>query len=110
MTKGINFPLSVVSGNLAVTSEGDLFKGHILSWLQTEPRQRVMRPAYGMKDYLFETISDISLITSNIKEGLQDYIPQVNFEVQGSLSDTGEVEVYVYWSYEGDESTLKVTL
>lgn len=110
MTNGIKFPLTVVNGNLAVTSEGDLYKGHILSWLKTLPKERVMVPQYGMQDYLFQTIPNISYITTTVKEGLQQYIPEVSFEVQGAISDTGEVELYIYWSYGGDESTLKVTL
>lgn len=111
MIKGINFPLSITAGNLVVSSdEADLYRGHILSWLQTQPKERVMRHSYGMQDYLFETISDLSIITSSIKRGLQEYIPEVNFEIQGSINDLGEVEIYVYWTYQNNESTLKVIL
>jgi len=110
MVTGIIFPLSIANGNLAVASEGELFKGHILSWLQTQPKERVMRPAYGMDDYLFDSIPDISAVTSNIKAGLQNYIPEVEFDVQGLINDAGEVLVYVYWTYQDNESVLKITL
>lgn len=109
-TTGIGFPLQAVNGNLVVASESDLFKGHILSWLQTEIKERVMRPAYGMSDYLFGTAQDISRMRNNILTGLQSYIPQISFNVEGSLNDKGQVEFFVYWTYLEEESTLRIII
>lgn len=109
--KSISFPLSIVNGKLAVASGAELYKGHILSWLQTFPRERVMRPSYGMQDYLFETQSDLSLITTSIQSGLNSYVPDVDLEVQGSINDQGQTEINIYWAYEDvDQLTLSVTL
>lgn len=109
-TTGINFPLSAANGNLIVTSEADLFKGHILSWLQTELKERVMRPAYGMSDPLFGTLQDVGVMKNMILTGLQNYIPQVSFQVEGSINDKGEAEFFVYWTYLQEESTLRIII
>jgi len=109
-TTGITFPLQAINGNLLIASDAELFKGHILSWLQTELRERVMRPNYGLADTLFGTSQDVGRIRIIILEGLQAYIPNVEFEVTGSIIDTGEVEFFVYWVYLGEESTLRITI
>ncbi|UKO99356.1 GPW/gp25 family protein [Nostoc sp. UHCC 0870] len=108
---GLNFPLQIVNGNLSVVTDGNLYKAHILSFLQTELRERVMRPQYGLKDYLFETISDITLIAANIKTGLQQYVPEIQLEVTGNINDQGEAEISIYWLFEDEEQpTIRLTL
>jgi len=109
--KGIKFPLTISNGRLTVVEDAELYKGHILSWLQTFPRERVMRPSYGMQDYLFETTNDLSLIITNIKSGLNKYVPEVDLDVQGFINDQGQIEINIYWTYEDvEQSTLNVIL
>ncbi|MBD2196620.1 MULTISPECIES: hypothetical protein [Calothrix] len=110
--KGIAFPLQIdpIRGNLKVASEGELFKGHILSWLQTEPKQRVMRPLYGMRDPLFESIQDINTFSAEIREGLIRYIPDVEFQVAGNINDRGEALITVYWQYQDEEESITVRI
>ncbi|KOP22827.1 hypothetical protein AMR41_29485 [Hapalosiphon sp. MRB220] len=110
---GIAFPLALdpSKGNLLLASDADLIQGHILSYLQTQPFERVMVPSYGMKDYLFDTISDMSVITSDIEAGLKSYVPDAEFQVTGSINDQGEALISVYWSYKDEEqATITVTL
>lgn len=110
--QGIAFPLTIdkVKGNLVVSSEGDLFSGHILSWLLTEVGERVMRPTYGMSDPLFESIQDINTFTAEITEGLINYIPNVQFQVFGSIDDQGEALISVYWSYQDQSDSVTIQL
>ena len=113
ITQGINFPLTIdpVRGNLVVASEADLIKGHILSWLQTETNERIMVPNYGRTDSLFTSISNINLITSEFKTGLEKYIPEAEFEVSGTINDQGEAVILVYWSYgELEQNPIKITI
>jgi phage baseplate assembly protein W len=110
ITKGIAFPLTIDKGNLLVSQEGELFRGHILSWLLTEINQRVMRPSYGMKDPLFESLQDMSVVTSEVREGLIKYIPDVDFQVEGSINDLGEAVITVYWQYQDKEQIITVTI
>ncbi|BAY23708.1 hypothetical protein NIES2100_35000 [Calothrix sp. NIES-2100] len=112
ITKGISFPLSInqVRGTLDVSQEGELFKGHILSFLLTMPRERVMRPQYGMQDPLFDSIQDMTTISAEIREGLISYVPGIDFQVTGNISDQGEAVVNIYWSYEDKDETITVTL
>ncbi|AFY49017.1 Gene 25-like lysozyme [Nostoc sp. PCC 7524] len=110
MTTGIAFPLTLDKsrGNLLMASEGELIKGHILSWLQTQPRERVMRPQYGMRDPLFNSASDISIFASEVQEGLRRYIPDIDFQVYGSINDAGEAVLSIFW--EDESITLRVSL
>lgn len=107
---GISFPLQIKNGSLAVSSGSELLKGHIKSWLQTELKERVMRPTYGLEDYLFTSIQDIKLIESNIYQGLTKNIPEASFLVNGILNDSGEAVFYVYWTYLNEESSLTLVI
>lgn len=106
MTKGITFPLEISNGTLAVASDEDLYKGHILTWLKTEVYERVMRQKYGLEDYLFQGVSDITRIASDIKAGLEEYVPDVKFEVEGKINDAGEAEYNIYWAYDDGSQTI----
>lgn len=110
--KGIAFPLQIdpIRGNLKVATEGELFKGHILSWLQTFPRERVMRPQYGMRDPLFESIQDINTFAAEIREGLIRYVPDVEFQVAGTINDQGEALISVYWQYQDQDESITVKI
>lgn len=103
--KGIAFPLQIdpIRGNLKVASEGELTKGHILSWLHTEVFERVMRPLYGLKDPLFNSIDAMSRITAEIESGLRQYVPTASFQVRGSINDQGQVVILIYWNYLNEE-------
>lgn len=109
-TTGINFPLEIVNGNLKINSGADLIKGHILSWLQTETKERVMRPNYGLADPLFNSQQDISRIANNILTGLTNYVQDAKFYVSGNLNDNGEAEFTVSWIYQLEESSLTITI
>lgn len=113
-TNGVKFPLAIntAKGDLVLVSDANLYKSHIMTWLSTVPLERVMRLNYGLKDYLFETIPDVSVITTFIREGLIEYVPDVTIEdVEGSINDAGEVVINVYWSYlDEEQSTLQLTL
>ncbi|BBD59510.1 hypothetical protein NIES2109_22970 [Nostoc sp. HK-01] len=111
--KGITFPLAVdpARKTLVTASDAELYRGHILSWLLTQPYERVMRPDYGLKDYLFTAIPDLDVITSEMQLGLTEYIPECQFTLQGTINDLGETVITVFWSYLGeDQTTLNVTL
>lgn len=109
---GIAFPLAIdpAKGNLITASEGELFRGHILSWLLTEPFSRVMVPNYGLKDQLFSSISNISEISAAVLEGLKKYIPGVKFEVNGSIDDFGEATINVYWEYQDINDSISIAI
>ncbi|WP_144427536.1 GPW/gp25 family protein [Nostoc piscinale] len=93
-----------------VASDADLYRGHILSWLLTEKGERIMRPRYGLKDYLFTAVPDLDVITAEMTAGLTEYIPECQFTLQGTINDLGETVITVFWSYLGeDQLALNVT-
>lgn len=99
--RGIAYRLAVANGDLVLTSDIDLIRCHILSVLETETKERVMRPGYGTPDFLFIGVQDINLIAQFIRQGLEREIPNVQFEVQGLITDDGTGQIIVNWQVNG---------
>lgn len=111
--QGIAYPLAIdpASGGLRVAADGDLIRGHILSWLQTIPLERVMRPDYGTPDYLFSSQNNWQAIAAQIEQRLITAIPQARFVVVGELGEEGEGVLEVFWSYEEiDQESVRVVV
>ncbi|ANV88502.1 hypothetical protein [Picosynechococcus sp. PCC 7117] len=106
----IKFPLTVANGSLQVVSGADRIRSHILHYLQVFKDERVMRPEYGIDDYLFDNVSNVTAITSDLLAGLNRYIPEAQFSVNGTVNDLGEVLINIYWLYEDVESSFEITL
>lgn len=102
---GLAYPLEVdnVTGNLKTQSDAELIADHILSWLETEPLERVMRPDYGTPGYLFTTQQNWGVIAAAVEARLRANIPQATFTVEGNLTDDGEGQLDVYWAVQGIE-------
>lgn len=100
---GLAYPLEVdeATGNLKTQSDAELIADHILSWLETEPLERVMRPDYGTPGYLFTTQQNWGAIAAAVEQRLRANIPQATFTVEGSLTDEGEAQLDVYWAIPG---------
>jgi hypothetical protein len=99
--QGIAYRLAVANGDLVLTSDVDLIRDHIFSVLETEPRERVMRPGYGTPDFLFTGVRDINLIAQFIRQCLEQEIPGVQFSVTGTIADDGAGQVAVNWQVNG---------
>lgn len=98
--RGIAYPLAIANGSLVLATDTDLIKGHIISVLETEPLERVMRPGYGTPDFLFNAVQDIHLIAQYVRQALEREIA-ATFEVTGSLDDSGAGVLSVLWSVDG---------
>jgi hypothetical protein len=100
---GYAYPLEIdpATGGLKLQSDVDLIADHILSWLETEPNERVMNPAYGTASWLFQSISDVSAIAALNQERLTANVPQATFNVLGDVTDQGEFQLDVYWAVPG---------
>ncbi len=83
----IGGPQSVMSRQ----EDDKLIKNDILQLLLTVPGERVMRPSYGvhLRDYVFErsTLSDLSLLKSEIQEQLRIYEQRVDLKSIDLISD-----------------------
>lgn len=111
---GFAYPLEVdaSTGSLKLQSDGDLIADHILSWLETEPLERVMRLDYGTPGYLFTTQQNWQAIAAAVEQRLRANIPQAVFTVMGALTDDGEAELTVNWAIPGmgDQEAIQVVL
>lgn len=99
--RGIAYRLQVQDGRLVTHEDFALIRDHIISVLETEPYERVMRPLYGTPDFLFRGVSDINLIAQWVRQCLEREIPDVLFAVQGRIADDGFGILAVKWAVDG---------
>ncbi len=96
--QGLTYPFIVVDGGLGVSSDVDLIRQQIFSVLETERYERVMNPAYGLPDFLFDSPSNDSVVPAQISIALSREVPSVDFQVTGSIDDGGDYRVTVGWA------------
>lgn len=94
--RGITYPLTVVNGNLATSTDYALTTQQIRSVIETRYYERVMRAEYGIGDYVLEILDP-----GQINSAIQYSILQ-NVEGLSDLSVTGD------WRSEGDNGLYRV--
>lgn len=94
--RGITYPLTVVNGNLATSTDYALITQQIRSVIETRYFERVMRAEYGIGDYVLEVLNP-----AQINSAIQYSILQ-NVQGLSSLSVTGD------WLTQGDDGLYKV--
>lgn len=99
--RGIAYPLAIANGSLQLATDLDLVRGHILSVLETETGERVMNPAYGTPDLLFQSVQDINLIAAYIQQALEREITVATFGVTGAIADDGAAILNINWAVNG---------
>jgi hypothetical protein len=92
--RGLTYPLTVSSGNLATSTDYGLVSQHIRSVLETRYFERVMRSDYGIGDYVLEVI-DPGQINSAIQYSiLQNVEGLSDLSVLGDWITNGEDGLY----------------
>lgn len=94
--RGISYPLTVVDGNLKVSTDYDLITQQIRSVVETRYFERVMRADYGIGDYVLE-ILDPGQINSAIQYSILE-----NVKGLSSLNVTGD------WKTSGEDGFYRV--
>jgi hypothetical protein len=96
--RGISYPLSVVNGNLATSTDYALVTQQIRSVLETRYYERVMRASYGIGDYVLE-ILDPGQINSAIQ-----------YSILQNVEGLSELSVQGDWITGGDDGVYKVVI
>lgn len=92
--RGISYPLTVVNGNLATSTDYTLVSQHIRSVIETRYYERVMRANYGIGDYILE-ILDPGLINSAIETAINENVAEVSgVDVTGDWITNGDNGLY----------------
>jgi hypothetical protein len=93
--RGITYPLTIVNGNLATSTDYDLVTQQIRSVVETRYYERVMRAEYGIGDYVLE-ILDPSLVCSEIQYSiLQNVEGLTDLNVLGDWKTGGEDGLFI---------------
>jgi hypothetical protein len=111
--RGLTYPLQIVNGNLAVSTDLDLVREHIVSVLETRPFERVMRLDYGLPDQVFSVVQP-EIIDSKISSAIEREVTEVeDLKVMGEwyASEDGLYNVNIYYSVKGiPQPPLSLTL
>jgi hypothetical protein len=93
--RGLTYPLTVLSGNLATSTDYELVTQQIRSVIETRYYERVMRAEYGIGDYVLE-ILDPSVICSAIQYSiLQNVEGLTDLSVLGDWKTAGEDGLFI---------------
>jgi len=96
--RGLSYPLTVVQGNLATSTDYSLISQQIRSVVETRYFERVMRADYGIGDYVLEILAP-GIINSAIQTSILQNV--------SSLTD---VSVRGDWITEGDNGLYKIQI
>ncbi len=111
--RGITYPLNIIDGNLAVSTDLDLVREHIISVLQTRPFERVMRLDYGTPDEVFSVIQP-EIIDAKISSAIEREVTELSdLRVQGEWynGEDGFYNVDIYYTVAGKpQPPLSLTL
>jgi hypothetical protein len=92
--RGITYPLTIVNGNLATSTDYALVTQQIRSVIETRYYERVMRAEYGIGDYVLE-IMDPGQINSAIQYSiLQNVAGLSDLSVMGDWQTSGDDGLY----------------
>lgn len=95
--RGITYPLTVLNGNLATSTDYALVTQQIRSVIETRYYERVMRAEYGIGDYVLE-ILDPSVICSAIQYSiLQNVDGLTDLSVLGDWKTGGEDGLFIVY-------------
>ena len=94
--RGLTYPLTVVNGNLATSTDYATVTQQIRSVIETRYYERVMRAEYGIGDYVLEILDP-----GQINSAIQYSILQ-NVDGLSDLSVTGD------WQTNGDDGLYRV--
>ena len=112
--RGLTYPLTVVNGNLATSTDYATVTQQIRSVLETRYYERVMRAEYGIGDYVLEVL-DPGQINSAIQYSiLQNVAGLSDLSVTGDWrtgGDDGLYRVFIQYSINGQpQPPLNFTL
>jgi hypothetical protein len=96
--QGLAYPFTVVNGGLGISSDIDLIRQQVFSVLETERYERVMNSGYGLPNFLFDSAANDSIVPVQVSIALAREIPSAEFQVTGSIEESGDYRVQVGWS------------
>ena len=96
--RGLTYPLTVVNGNLATSTDYSLVTQQIRSVLETRYYERVMRASYGIGDYVLEVL-DPGQINSAIQ-----------YAILQNVDGLSELNVQGDWLTDGENGAYKVVI
>ena len=96
--RGLTYPLTVLNGNLATSTDYALVTQQIRSVLETRYYERVMRANYGIGDYVLEVL-DPGQINSAIQ-----------YSILQNVDGLSELSVLGDWFSGGEDGVYKVVI
>jgi phage baseplate assembly protein W len=104
--RGLAYPLTLSNGGLWLSEDAELKRDAVISVLQTRPYERVMRPAYGTPDYVFEAPPSAAVVASQIQMALDNQVTGCTFAVEAEAADSGDFTLSIQYQVNGVEQPL----
>lgn len=112
-SRGLRYPLGLISGKLALSEGDELITESIISVLETRQGERVMRPGYGTPDMLWEALGP-PIVAESIRVALKRNIriEGIEFEVTADESeiDEGGYLIQIEWTLDGLSNILNLSV
>tara|TARA_R110002051_G_scaffold27652_1_gene66290 strand:+ start:786 stop:1205 length:420 start_codon:yes stop_codon:yes gene_type:complete len=100
---GISVPFDGATGINTTYTTTDTIKSNLINFLLTGKRERVMNPNFGsgLREILFEQLTGdtISVIDDLIKNGVEQFFPQVIIETLNIEPDEHNQTINIYLKY-----------
>ncbi|HEY9835444.1 MAG TPA: GPW/gp25 family protein [Vampirovibrionales bacterium] len=88
--RGFAYPLKAEDGGLKLSEDLDLIRESIFEVLETRWFERVMRPSYGIPEYVFTAVQNVDVVAEQIRQALETQVRDVDsFRVTGEITDDG---------------------
>lgn len=114
--KSLVYPLAAANGRLVLTSDyPTIVKQVIRATIQTYWEERVMRPDFGVPNFVFESQPNLAPVLGDIRAALDNSLstdlPDVSYQVLGAIGDTGQLQVTIaYQVADLDPDSLEVDI
>lgn len=101
--RDLKYPLTIRNGGLDTTTDVDITQEAIISVIETEKGERVMRQDYGLNNQLFVGIVN-DVIDVEIKRSIEAQVSEIDdivTRVNNEDIENGTLRMAIYWSSNG---------
>ena len=108
--QSIKYPLTLINGSLAFSTNIDIIVDRIFSVLETRCHERVESPNYGTPSFIFDTVNNVTLILARLEVALLEQIPELSHLNLSGTADGNVITIAIEFSYQETLKTLTVQI
>ncbi|MDX1370881.1 MAG: hypothetical protein R3321_00335 [Nitrososphaeraceae archaeon] len=101
--RDLKYPLTIRNGGLDTTTDNQILQEAILSVIETEKGERVMRQEYGLNNQLFQAVLG-DVVDVEIKRSIEAQVTEIDeivTRVNNDDLENGTLRMQIFWSTNG---------